>query len=161
MELREWVYNFFRYSVAHKKAFYWQWDRFMLTMRVRGRGANRFYEGIIEIPLEIPPYLVQSSFTIAVEEVLPVLMRIYDIYPSHLENVRNVQSSTRFLSFKSFLYTVQPQKIVRETIRTTKDIIVPVEGFLALYDILPQKIQRRTQQTKKEYPLDQLIQSIG
>lgn len=157
--MRGWVHLFFEYAIKKRRAFYWQWDQFMIIMRKRGR-SHILYEGVIEIPSEEPPYLHKSSFSIGYEDVIPVLMRIYDLYPSRMENIRNIQSSTRFLSFKSFLHLImtshEKMVISQETIHIWKTSYIPIQGFLAVHDIIPEKMIRQ----KKKYTSDQLIDSI-
>jgi hypothetical protein len=163
MNERDWIQRFFHYSVHRHKPFYWEWDQFLITMRVRGRRREeRFYEAVIEISESL---LHEQKTRVRIEciDAVPILMRLYDYYPSRMINPRNIQSSTHFLSFRSFLHLLLLQMIRLPPASITQPILtepfIPIEGFLALHNILP--IRQRQKTHCVIHTLPQLITLIG
>lgn len=98
--MRECIGLFFRHCIKKKKDFYWQWDDFIISVQYK----HKMYKCTMEIPIRSPPYMKHHEISISACDIIPILMALYDLYPSSPFNARNNEDSVRFLSFRSFLH---------------------------------------------------------
>lgn len=100
--LRQWLHDFFQYSIKNKKNFYWSWKDFMITIRKEKKQRML----ILEIFLKCPPFLVQKHIDITGLDdgvLMTSLLYLHDhFYDSPLIR-RNQEHSSQFLSFRSFV----------------------------------------------------------
>ena len=100
--------SFLAYALHKKKDFYWAWDRFTVVVRRRRNGQMVL---VLEVEVPDPPFLVKARLGVS-HLPAPVLagslLYLCQHYPSSPDLRRNLQHSTRILSYTSFLRLVPP-----------------------------------------------------
>lgn len=114
LPLAGWLCHFFEYSLKKKKNFYWAWKSFMIVVRKQKDKIML----VLEIPLQKAPFLAQKHIDITNipnDVIVKSLLFLYYTYDSSPMLRRNMEHSTRFLSFISFIQMLANHDIKKPT----------------------------------------------
>lgn len=130
--------SFFAYALRKKKEFYWAWNRFIIVVRHR-RNCKRVL--VLEVEMPDPPFIAKARLDVS-HLPAPVLagslLYLCQHYPSSPDLRRNLQHSTRILSYASFLRLVPPTPTPSPTCAPLDRLLVAyLMQVLASHGILP------------------------